>query len=398
MSSQITIQRQNAQGSSYTTGAITVSLTTTSTGGAFYATSTSTTPETSVSIASGQSSASFYYKDSTAGTPTLTISSTGYASGTTTFTITGPPSKLVFTAGTSQSLNINTVSSVITVQLQDAGNNPVTSGSAITVSLTATGTTTGVFCSNAAGTTVITSVTINAGSSSASFYYKDSNPGTPTITASANGLTSATTTFIIILNDVSNSGFESPTGGWSTSGTGYAAIQADDNINHSGNNAAEEDLQVTGSYGSGVVVAALKQTFSPAISISSIPNTSGALSIWIYNNGYGKDASTTKGYYSFEIILTASDGSQLIYYWGDSPATAPTSNSTAKVINMGTIEGTFTVGQWVQFSVNLQQDWINSGLSSSATIASLTIQSNGIYQSNNPQYGQEIYIDDVVLQ
>ena len=197
MSNQITIQRQTSYGGAYTTGAITVNLATNSTGGAFYATSTSTTPETTVSIASGESTATFYYKDSVAGTPALTVSSTGYASGTAAFTITGPASKLSFTAGTSQTLSANTVSSVITVQLQDSGNNPINSGSAISVSLAATGTTTGVFYSNSGGTTIITSVTINAGSNSASFYYKDTTAGSPTITASYTGLTSATTTFTI---------------------------------------------------------------------------------------------------------------------------------------------------------------------------------------------------------
>ena len=263
--------------------------------------------------------------------------------------------------------------------------------------MTDTGTTTGVFSSNAAGTTIVTSVTINAGSSSATFYFKDSNAGSPTITASATGLTSATTTFTVTLNTVSNSGFESPTGGWTTGGTGSAQIQSDDGINHSGSNAAELDSQIY----NGGNVAYLKQTFTPTMSISSIPSTSGALSIWIYNNAYGNDASTTKGYYSFEIIITATDGSQLIYYWGDSPAVAPansTSGTMIRVITMGTIESTFTPRQWIQFNTNLQQTWINAGLSPTATIASLTLQSNAVYQNGNPQYGQEIFVDDVVLQ
>ena len=86
----------------------------------------------------------------------------------------------------------------------------------------------------------------------------------------------------------------------------------------------------------------------------------------IDNNGYNIFKGT--GYYSFQITLTASDGSQLIYWWGSSPATAPTQTGTVKVVNMGTIQGTFTVGQWVQFSRNLRADWTNAGLSSSASL------------------------------
>ena len=119
---------------------------------------------TSIAIASGQStSGTFYYVDSAVGTPVLTASFAGYTSGTTTFTITGPVSKLVFTAGAGQALFTNSVSSVITVQRQDAAGNGVTSGGAITVSLTRTSAT-GSFYANSGGTGgAITQITIASG-------------------------------------------------------------------------------------------------------------------------------------------------------------------------------------------------------------------------------------------
>jgi hypothetical protein len=92
--------------------------------------------------------------------------------------------------------------------------------------------------------------------------------------------------------------------------------------------------------------------------------------------------------------LTASDGSQLIYWWGSNPATAP---STGNVINLGPIQGTFTPEQWVQFSRPLRADWTNAGLSSSATLASIALQCNG-YHTGNSQYGQEIFIDNAAIQ
>jgi hypothetical protein len=292
---------------------------------------------------------------------------------------------------------MNAVSSVITVQLQDATGHPITAGGAITVILTTTATTSGSFYNNAGGTgSAITQIAIASGSSSANFYYKDTAAGSPTITAQSAGLTSATTTFTITLNLVSNGGFESASGGWTTSTQGGGVechIQSQDDIPpHSGSNFAEIDTTELTS--DTTAYSRLTQTFSPAIPINSIPNTAGSLSIWVYNNGY----RSSNGYYSFQITLTASDGSQLIYYWGNSPATPPTQTATVKVINMGNLPGTFTVGQWVQFSANLYNDWTTNGLSISTSIATLAIQCNGYRQSSSQQYGQEIFLDDVQIQ
>src|SRR5207245_11432706 len=55
----------------------------------------------------------------------------------------------------------------------------------------------GPFSTSSTFTRIVTSVTIASGSSSATFYYKDTKAGSPTLTASSTGLTSATTTFVI---------------------------------------------------------------------------------------------------------------------------------------------------------------------------------------------------------
>jgi hypothetical protein len=117
---------------------------------------------------------------------------------TATFTQTQTATKLVFTAGASQSLTAGTVSpTAIVVQLQDASGNPMLASSAIAVSLSTTSSG-GKFYSNSAGTTVITQIVIASGSSSsAGFYYKDTVAASPVLTGASNGLTSATTTFTI---------------------------------------------------------------------------------------------------------------------------------------------------------------------------------------------------------
>ncbi len=107
----------------------------------------------------------------------------------------GTASKLWYTVGSGQSVYAGSVSSVITVQVQDSNGNPVTSGATVSLSTTATGS--GTFYSDSGGNTQITSLIISSGQSSGSFYYKDTTAGTPTLTASATGLTSATTQFTI---------------------------------------------------------------------------------------------------------------------------------------------------------------------------------------------------------
>jgi hypothetical protein len=87
--------------------------------------------------------------------------------------------KLVFTTS-AQTLTAGVTSGTITVQRQDASNNPATLGN-LTVDLSTTSTG-GVFRDTTDSTT-ITQVTIPDGSSSASFKYKDTVAGSPTIKA-----------------------------------------------------------------------------------------------------------------------------------------------------------------------------------------------------------------------
>jgi hypothetical protein len=107
----------------------------------------------------------------------------------------GAASQLVFTSSpltgpASSAANLGPV----TVQEEDAAGNAVNAGSGgVTVSLSANPSS-GVVFSDSSGGSSVTSVTIPAGSAAASFYVGDSNNGSPVVTASATGLTSATQT------------------------------------------------------------------------------------------------------------------------------------------------------------------------------------------------------------
>jgi hypothetical protein len=105
--------------------------------------------------------------------------------------------KLVFTAGTSQTLSVYEPSARITVQRQDSAGNQYAPSSSLTVTLTTT-TSTGKFYSDSACTQEITTsapLRISSRQSSQNFYYRDSSTGTPTITASASSYQPVSTTF-----------------------------------------------------------------------------------------------------------------------------------------------------------------------------------------------------------
>jgi autotransporter-associated beta strand protein len=105
-------------------------------------------------------------------------------------------SQLVFTTS-AQTIPANTPSGTITVQREDPFGNPNTADATLTVNLSSTSGS-GVFW-NTGHTATLTSVTINNGSSAASFTYEDSALGAPTITAAGGGLTSATQQITVTL-------------------------------------------------------------------------------------------------------------------------------------------------------------------------------------------------------
>src|SRR5262249_25255188 len=122
-------------------------------------------------------------KIDTAGSYTLTATD-GALSGATsnTFTISaGALSQLVFTTAP-QSLTAGVTSGTLTVQFSDQFGNPVNPGHG-TTSLTLSSTSgTGVF-RDTGDTATITSLSIATNQQTASFKYRDSAAGTPTLTA-----------------------------------------------------------------------------------------------------------------------------------------------------------------------------------------------------------------------
>jgi hypothetical protein len=122
------------------------------------------------------SDGSFYYMDTKAGTPTITVTGGGLVKATQQETITsGTPSGLNF-VGSSQVVVKGQISEGITVGVYDANGNPTTVAADTDVVLTIADGSTGTFYSDAQGTNPVTKVTIPKGSGTATFYYKCDAP------------------------------------------------------------------------------------------------------------------------------------------------------------------------------------------------------------------------------
>jgi hypothetical protein len=145
-----------------------------------------------LSIAAGSNSASFKFTTTHAGPDTISASVPGAFSATQTETVNaGSPTALAFQTP-AQSLLAGAASGSIIVELTDKYGNAALAGSGgvkVNLSTTSSG---GLFLSAGGSPLASPSVAITAGAGSAIFEYQDTKAGTPTLTAAATGLTSAT--------------------------------------------------------------------------------------------------------------------------------------------------------------------------------------------------------------
>ena len=171
------------------TTAQTIDLATTSSAGAFYASSSGGTSTTSISVPAGHSSAAFYYADTLPGNPTVTVSAPGSAPTQQETINPAPASQVVIT---SAPLTLTAGSrGPVEVQFEDAyGNLGATSTSDQTIGLVTTSSG-GAFYAGATGGNAVTSIPITAGLSSATVYYSDTQAGSPTVTVSDTAFSSS---------------------------------------------------------------------------------------------------------------------------------------------------------------------------------------------------------------
>ena len=313
----------------------TITLTTTSAGGQFRDNATGNTQITSVTIASGASSASFKYNDTLAGSPVLTASDSPLTAATQTETVTAAAaSKLVYTT-TAQTLTAGVTSGTITVQLDDPFNNVATATSTQTITLTTTSTA-GQFRDNATGNTQITSVTIASGASSASFKYNDTLEGNPVLTASDSPLTSATQTETVTAAAASKLVYTT-TAQTLTAGvtSGTITVQLDDQFNNVATATSTQTVLLTTTSSGGQ----FRDNATGNTQITSVTIASGASSAsFKYNDALAgspvltaTDNALTNPSATQTETVTAAAASKLVY------------TTTAQTLTAGVTSGTITV-------------------------------------------------------
>ena len=196
-SSIITVQTQDALGNAIAVSSDTsIKLLTSDTaGGSFALSAGGPWNVTQVAVLTGQSSVSFYYKDTTPGAKNLGISETpslGWADAIQPIVINaGLPAKLAFISAP-QTIGKNSPSGALIVQLQDSQGYPTVYGSDLRVDLLTDSAGGNFTNNNLVGPWGLDSVTLAASSSQAVFYYRDQLPGTYTLTAKIAGKWSTT--------------------------------------------------------------------------------------------------------------------------------------------------------------------------------------------------------------
>ncbi|MGK5084548.1 hypothetical protein WDW37_14730, partial [Bdellovibrionota bacterium FG-1] len=190
-----TVEAQNAGNTPITMNpTLSVTLAGAGLGGTFYTDACSTPAAGSaITIANGANSGTFYYKSTGSGARSLTASAASGVILSNTLAATVTPSKFAVTV-VAASFDNATCGGPFTITSQNSTSTTANATSTLTVDLSHTGGAHGVFYSDACSTTT-TTATITAGTSTATFYYKDTTASeTPTLTAAdhAGSLTSGT--------------------------------------------------------------------------------------------------------------------------------------------------------------------------------------------------------------
>ncbi len=190
-SSTITVQLEDSQGKVVKAESdMSLYLSSNSSTGEFLDTTGKKLSSNNLTLAKGSSSASFEFEDTVGGQPTLNVysyTSVSTLSASQQETVNGPYNVMFVSAG--QDLKLNTASQPISVELVTDTGAPAVVTSAVGVKLTSSSTG-GTFLTTSGSPLSNATLTIPANSSSASFEYKDSKIGLPTLTAAENGFQS----------------------------------------------------------------------------------------------------------------------------------------------------------------------------------------------------------------
>jgi MYXO-CTERM domain-containing protein len=134
-----------------------------------------------------------YYKDNTAGSPTLTAKSSGFTDGAQLVTINAAAATGMFFVTLPQTLPTGVCSLPTSIEVRDALGNAAAQSAPMRVTLFSTSTG-GTFYADSNCASPIAAINVPMGSARGTFYFKDSLTGMPRLTALSAGLTSASQT------------------------------------------------------------------------------------------------------------------------------------------------------------------------------------------------------------
>ena len=343
--------------------ATTVNLTSNSTGTHEFAATSGGTAVTNVTLPANTSSVSAYYGDEKPGTPTITAAATGLTSATQQETITaGAPAKLIFTTGpVSGSASSSATLGLITVEQEDAFGNIATSGSPTTVNLTSTSA--GASFAVTSGGAAITSVTIPGSYSTATFYYGDTKAGTPTITAAATGLTSATQQETITALAGTQLGVSAFSGTASASATNAFTVTLEDTFGNATTKASATTVNLTSNSAGTHEFAAT----SGGTAVTSVTLPANTTSVTAY---YGDELSGTPTLTAAATGLTSGTQQETI-----------TGGTASKLVITSTAFSSGTSASATNaFTVTLEDAFGNATTKASATTVNLTSNSAGTHE------------------
>ena len=192
----ITVELRKADGTpAYQNGATQLQLQVPN--GQFYLNTGDTQTISTVTIAAGQASASFYYSSTLAGSRAISVSMAGVANPVTQQVTVTPeaPYRVIYTTQP-QTVPEGSPSSALHVVVRDSYGNTSPLTSETTLNL-ASNCVTGTFSENDVDWQPVTDITLPVGSSDATFYYKAMIQGSCSLTVSANGLISTSQTMTI---------------------------------------------------------------------------------------------------------------------------------------------------------------------------------------------------------
>ncbi|MGQ0505998.1 MAG: kelch repeat-containing protein [Myxococcaceae bacterium] len=144
-----------------------------------------------VTVASGDNTASFYFRDTAAGSPQLTATTMGLSPAQQTQSIQPAPAAVLAFASAPETVAAGVCSGVVVVETLDVFGNVAQLGmdSAVTLSSTSTG---NGFYADSNCNTALVSPSIALGASSLAFHFRDTRAGAPTLTAESAPLAAAT--------------------------------------------------------------------------------------------------------------------------------------------------------------------------------------------------------------